>query len=338
MPLVSVSVLNYKQPEYVSECIRMLSRQTYPNVEIIFTDNGSADGSVEFVRTHYPEVKVIAHDSNIYYCRAHNIAIRESQGEYVMPLNADVVATESFIEEMAAAMGMDPKVGMVSGKLLRMHKNLTVYDPPIIDSTGLYFSPSMRHFDRGAGEKDEGQYDRVEYVFGPCGAAGLYRRDMLEDISLDGEYLDEDFVIYREDADLAWQAQLCGWGGLYNPRAVAFHRRQVRPHQSRRDHKPELNMHSVKNRFLMRIKNQTWRNTLRFLLPTLWRDIQVFGYVVLVERSSLPAFSRVARLLPRMLAKRRQIMSRKRASDRYMARWFAYRPASYSFSAAEESG
>src|SRR5437016_6203643 len=108
----------------------------------------------------------------------------------------------------------------------------------------------LGHLDRGAEELDRGQYDEPAYVFGATGAAALYRRVMIEDISVAGEFYDEDFFSYREDADVAWRAQLRGWRCVYTPRAVAWHVRRVTP--SRRRELPLfINWHSVKNRFLM---------------------------------------------------------------------------------------
>ena len=91
----------------------------------------------------------------------------------------------------------------------------------MIDSTGIVMLPSIRHLDRGAGELDRGQYDRDEDVFGASGAAALYRRSMLDDVRVDGEWFDEDFFAYREDADLAWRAQWRGWRCRYVAAATA---------------------------------------------------------------------------------------------------------------------
>ena len=82
-------------------------------------------------------------------------------------------------------------------------------------------TPEQRHLDRGADQADVGQYERIEEVFGASGAAALYRRAMLEDVRVLGEYFDEDFFAYREDADLAWRARLLGWSCLYVPTALA---------------------------------------------------------------------------------------------------------------------
>ena len=330
-PLVSVLVLNYKQAKYVPYCINALQQQTYSNIEVFFIDNASCDGAVEYVKSNYPSIIILANDTNLYYSKAHNIAIKKSRGQYVMPLNIDVLVAKDYIEQMVLAMELDASVGMVSGKLLQMNENLESLMPPIIDSTGLWFSPAMRHFDRNSGERDTGQCETVEYIFGPSGAAPLYRRAMLDNVKFEDEYFDDDFVIYREDADLAWRGQLCGWKGLYTHRAIAYHVRRVRATDKRRNISPDINMHSVKNRFLMRIKNQTFHNGFRYIIPTLWRDFLVLSYVILIEHTSMIAIAKVVILFPRMLRKRRKIMSQSCVSHHYIAQWFSPKPVSFPY-------
>ncbi len=329
--LVSVHILNYKQAGYIPSCMDALMQQTYPNLEIFFTDNASGDGSVELVSSRYSHVHVIANQQNLYFSRAHNLAIQESHGDYIMPLNVDIVLAPDYIAQMVHAIELDPLVGMVSGKLLQMDSDLTPLTPATIDSTGLWFSTQLRHFDRGSLEIDRGQYNQIEYIFGPSGAAPLYQREMLEDIAYEAEYFDDDFVIYREDADLAWRAQLLGWKGIYTPKAIAYHVRRVRPTDERKTIAPDLNMHSVKNRFLMRVKNQTRGNAIRCLFPAFWRDVQVLGYVLLFERSSIKAFKILAQLFPRTLKKRNYIMKKKCVEDAYINQWFSKRPVSFPY-------
>jgi GT2 family glycosyltransferase len=242
-----------------------------------------------------------------------------------MSLNPDVILMPDFLLQMTRAMELDRTVGQVSGKLYRVSDVNQLGAPRVLDSAGMFFTPNQRHFDRGAGEVDVGQFDRLEYVFGVSGAAALYRKAALEDTALDGEYFDESFFAYREDADLSWRMQLMGWKALYMPFAQAYHVRSLRQDARRKDLDATVNMHSVKNRFLMRIKNQTWKNGLRFFLPTLWRDLLVIGYVLLFEHSSLRAFTLLFRLYPEMIRKRRSIMGRRRVSDSYIAEWFAQR-------------
>ena len=153
----------------------------------------------------------------------------------------------------------------------------------IIDSTGIYFTPNMRHLDRGAEEIDRGQYDRPQYVFGASGAAAFFRRSFIDDVSVEGEFFDEEFFAFREDADLAWRAQLMGWKCLYVPTAVAWHVRRVTP--ERRENLPLIiNWHSAKNRFLMRGKNASGWLCWRLFLPVASRDLMTFGYAVVRDR------------------------------------------------------
>jgi GT2 family glycosyltransferase len=197
-----------------------------------------------------------------------------------------------------------------------------------IDSTGIYFTPAMRHFDRGWHEPDRDEDDGPEYVFGASAAAALFRREMIEDVSIDGSFFDPDFFVYREDADVAWRAQLLGWRCIYTPDAQAYHVRTVTP-ANRRDVPAFINMHSVKNRFLMRIKNATAGVCRRCWLPMLARDLVVVGGAILWEPTSMKALWQAARALPRALHQRRIIMSRRRVDDEELAEWFSFSPVAH---------
>ncbi|MDQ3281667.1 MAG: glycosyltransferase [Acidobacteriota bacterium] len=158
-------------------------------------------------------------------------------------------------------------------------------------------------------------------VFGVSGAAGMFRMSFLRDAAIDGEIFDEDFFAYREDADLAWRGRLFGWQAICEPRAIAYHVRRVTP-DARRELPAEINMHSVKNRFLLRLKNQGAYLALRNLPFELVRDLIVIFAALAVERSSLPAFTWLWRNRARIRAKRRAIQQRRKVSDRALARWF----------------
>jgi GT2 family glycosyltransferase len=144
---------------------------------------------------------------------------------------------------------------------------------------------------------------------------------MIEEISIEGEFFDSDFFAYREDADVAWRAQLAGWKCLYTPLAVAYHVRSVLP-SNRSSVSAVLNMHSVKNRWLLRIKNMTAGVYKRYWLPITMRDLLVIGGCLLREWTSLRAFWLVFRNLRSTLAKRRAVMQLRRVSDEQMVGWF----------------
>jgi GT2 family glycosyltransferase len=307
-----------------------LARQERGNFELIVVDNASEDGSLEVVSQYFRAATIVVNETNTGFCFAHNQAIRASKGLYYLALNPDVFLNPDFLSKALQAIEMDSHVGQVSGKLYRVSSMEQVGGSRVLDSAGMFFTPNQRHFDRGAGEVDTGQYDKPEYVFGLSGAAAFYRRTALEDAAVGGEYFDNSFFAYREDADLSWRLQLLGWKALYAPEAQAYHFRTLRSDARRIDVDAAVNMHSVKNRFLMRIKNQTWRNGLRYFFPALWRDLLVIGYVLLREHTSLQAFGVLLKLTPEALRKRREIMSRRRVTEAYVAKWFTRKASPFS--------
>jgi GT2 family glycosyltransferase len=206
----------------------------------------------------------------------------------------------------------------------------------IIDSTGIYFTPNMRHLDRGAEEIDLGQYDHVQYVFGASGAAAFFRRDFIEAVSVEGEFFDEDFFAFREDGDLAWRAQVMGWKCLYTPAAVAWHVRRVTP-ERRKDLPLIINWHSAKNRFLMRGKNASGWLCWRLFFPVLWRDIMTFGYAAARDRRLWSAVIYWWKVRDSIRRKRAIIQSRRRVSDRDLLWWFSNTPRAIDARGAEHS-
>lgn len=329
--MVSVLICTFNSASVLPACLRSLAQQDYSPVEIVIVDNASGDDTTRLLESHRESSVVILNKDNLGFSAAMNQAIRAARGEWLLTLNPDVILAPNFISGLIRAAENSEDIGVVCGKLLRWKPG---NDPELtreVDSTGMYFVPSLRHFDRGSNEIDSGQYEREEYVFGATGAASLLRRRMVEDVSIDGEFYDEDFFAYREDADLAWRAQLFGWKCLYVPTAVGWHVRRVTP-----ERRPELpfliNWHSIKNRFIMRIKNLAPRSYVRLFLPITARDCLILGYCLLVDRRMLSAFGWVWRNRRRILAKRKMIQSRRRIAEPDVRRWFSDIPVARAFS------
>lgn len=324
-PRVLVSVVTFNSERYLARCLESLKAQIYGNIEIRLWDNASRDGSLQVAAAQSGVVRVEASDHNIGFCAAHNRVISATSSEFVLVLNPDVELEAGYIAILVRALEQDLSAGSATGKLWRWSKGPPApgacAEEDILDTTGMYFTTNQRHLDRGAGEPDRGQYDRPEHVFGASGAAALYRRSMLEDIRVGSEYFDESFFAYREDADLAWRAQWRGWKCLYVPEARGRHVRRVLP-ERRAELPPEINMHSFKNRFLLRIKNMDVGTYLRFLFPISARDLAALGYVLVREPSSLQAFPLLLRALPGALAARRSLRKRRRASPKEIRAWF----------------
>ncbi|HLK22859.1 MAG TPA: glycosyltransferase family 2 protein [Bryobacteraceae bacterium] len=324
---VSVTIVTYNSGRFIKRCLESVLAQRYANREIIVIDNASTDGTVDILEQFEDRCQIIYNDENIGFAAAQNQAIRASNGTWVLTLNPDVLLLPNFIQAVVESGQMDPQVGTVCGKLLAILATFDLPDKPLVDSTGIYFTPMLRHLDRGSQEVDNGHYLQHEYVFGATAAAALYRRSMIEDISIGDEFFDPDFFVYREDADVAWRAQLLGWRCIYTPHARGYHVRNVLP-GNRRALPPAINMHSVKNRFLMRMKNMTGHLYLRNWLSITARDMVVLGCCLLREQSSLKAFWYITRNWKQVMEKRREIMSRKRVDDDYIASWFRYAPVS----------
>ena len=322
--LVSVTVVTHNSDVTLNRCLDSLLAQDWPSLEIIVVDNDSRDGTRAILEQYGDRIKVTWNAENCGFAAGQNQAIANTCGEWVLTLNPDVLLTQGFVSRMIES-GQDPRVGTVCGRLLRALPNLDIPADRQMDSAGMYFTPTLRHFDRGMHLPDSTEYDLPAYVFGATGAAAFYRRKMIDDISVDGEFFDEDFFFSREDADVAWRAQLLGWTCLYTPRAVGYHVRRVFP--GVRPHLPKsINRHSVKNRFLMRIKNASLPLLLRNALPVAFRDGGILAYCLLREQSSLSAFTYIAKNWSRILAKRRSIQQRRRVSEAYIQQWFRFRP------------
>lgn len=335
-PRVALTIVTFNSERYIAGCLEHALAQDHQPLSVVLVDNASIDGTIDILKRADPRVRIFYNRENVGFAAGQNQAIAAApEADWILTLNPDVRLRPNFVSALLSAASNLPEAGSLCGKLIAASPDFEVASPPLLDSTGIYLTPALRHFDRGNRLPDSGQFDRPEYVFGATGAACLYRRRMVDDIAIFGEFFDSDFFAYREDADVAWRAQLFGWHCVYAPAAVALHVRSVVP-ENRRSLPAIINMHSVKNRWLLRIKNTTPDLYRRFWLPITWRDIVVIGGCLLREWSSLGAFPLVLKMWKRTRTKRREIMKRKRAGDAAMAPWFCDQPVSFPLSAKPE--
>jgi GT2 family glycosyltransferase len=308
---VSIVVVSYDDAVDLPVSVGSGLAQRGVSVEVLVVDNASRDASREVAAR--AGAKVLALASNVGFAAAMNAGIDATSGRYVLALNPDCRLEPDFAAILAARLDARLDAGSASGRLMR-GEGPELHASELLDSAGIVFTASGRHFDRGAGERADGRYMIEEEIAGASGAAGFYRRAALEDAAISTGYFDSDFFLYREDADLAWRLSNLGWKCLYVPSAAAVHRRRNTPERRRRM-SPLVNLHSVKNRFLLRINNQTAGEALRTLLPTLLRDLVVVGACLTIERTSLPAFGWLWRNRKRLWSKRREVQA-KRAGRR----------------------
>ncbi|HXI02196.1 MAG TPA: glycosyltransferase family 2 protein, partial [Candidatus Saccharimonadales bacterium] len=254
-----------------------------------------------------PEAILVRNPRNLGFCRANNDALKRSGGLFILCLNADAVLEPDYLEKALPAFESDPAVGMVAGKIRR-------FEGDVLDSAGQFLTRARRIRDRGYGEEDRGLYDEPGEVFSVCGAVALYRRAMVDAVSRDGEFFDEDFFSFGEDLDVCWRARRAGWRAVYVPAAGARHFRGGSQagavpllgrisQMARRP--PEVRAHIVKNRYLMIVKNDTAGAFLRdlpFILA--WEAVQ-WSWLLLASPSAIPHLWRMRGTLAEAWRRRR---------------------------------
>ena len=313
MELVSVVIPNWNGREYIRRCLECVLNQTYRPIEVIVVDNGSTDGSAELVG-EYPDVVLIRSPRNRGFAWAMNRGIERSRGEYVLSLNNDVFLSEDFVELLVGAAESAPDIGSAVGRTLKHGTGELMH-------TGAYLR-------RRVSLTNVPDPERGGFVFGAGGAAVLYRREMLEDVKLVGEFFDESFFSFWEDLDLSWRAQLYGWRCVYVPEAVAYHvgSASLGGRMRFRDKPPYFQRHIVKNRYLTMTKNLSLGLILALLPCLVAAELASWGYMVLAMPRRLPwlvgGVVDYFAELPRALRRRKVVQARRRVSDSYMYRWF----------------
>ena len=337
---VFVHIVTFNSAQYIRGCIDAVlgqrSVEGVSSLQVLVTDNASSDGTADLLESEFGQrITVIRSRENLGFCGGQNLGVKrflQSTAGFLLVLNPDLRLEKNALRALASAADIDAACGFATPKLLRCDEELQPLDPPIIDAAGMILNSSLRHLDRASGELDDGSFSSAEYVFGGTGACLLLKRDFVEDMLIDdspfsaipsdlypalvegrqqrAQLFDEAFFAYREDADLAWRAKGTKWNCLYVPEARGYHKRVVTP-ERRGELDPALNLHSVRNRFLMQVNNFSFSRDWKAIVPGLLiRNLMVILGVMLYENSSIPAFWQFLHLMPRALRIRRQNMTR----------------------------
>lgn len=209
---VSVIIPNYNGKQYLKTCLDALRTQTSRNFKTILVDNGSQDGSREYVQEQYPEVKIVALKENTGFCGAVNAGIRVSASPYVLLLNNDTQAEPEFVENLTKAVKKRKNCFSVQAKMLQMH------DETRMDDAGNAYCAFGWAFAEGKG-RPETEYCTERQIFSSCAGAAIYRRDILDKIGL----FDEEHFAYLEDLDICYRARLRGYENWFCPSARVLH-------------------------------------------------------------------------------------------------------------------
>ena len=213
----SVIIPNWNGKHLLEDCLGSLSKQVFTDFEIILVDNGSEDGSGEWVKSNYPDTKVIEFQKNHGFAKAINEGVKQSSSEYVVFLNNDTSVDKKWLGELIKYGDSYPEVISVNSKILNY------YNRKIIDGVGIEINEVGQAKSIGWKKEDKGQYEKEEYIFGATGGASLFRR---KDFIKVGDF-DENYFMYSEEVDFAFRAQFAGWKSIYCPKAVAFHKHKA---------------------------------------------------------------------------------------------------------------
>ena len=218
-PLVSIVVINYNAKEYLESCLNSVLNSDYPNFEVIIVDNGSEDGSLEFleeISKSKPNINVIKNEENLGPSAARNQGIKIAKGKYVAFLDNDTRVRPLWLKEAIKVFEADPKIGACQCKLILDDTD------NIIDCVGEYLGQYgfLVHVVTPGEEKDVGQYDIIIEIFAAKSAGMIARKDVLNKIG----GFDDDYFIYMEESDLCWRIWLLGYKVTLIPNSIVYHR------------------------------------------------------------------------------------------------------------------
>jgi GT2 family glycosyltransferase len=324
VPQVSVIVLNFNGRAFLDECIASLEAQIYRDFEILLVDNGSTDGSADYMRETFAQrCKLVFHDRNLGFAEGNNAALPLAAGQFIVFLNNDTKVDPEWLARLVEAAGAHPEAGSFASQIRSYDR------PEILDTVGIIiYRDGMS---RGLGRlQPADRYDEPLEVFAPSGCAAMYRREVLDAV---GPF-DPDFFAYCEDMDLGMRARLAGWSCWYVPEARVYH------HYS-----GTAGKYSPFKAFLVE-RNHLWLVVklfpLRLILASPWYAfvryaLQAYGVfsgkgAAGKFASELPAYKLVVILiraywstltrLPELIRKRRNLRKIVKVSRREILSWF----------------
>jgi len=303
-PQASIIIVNYNKRRHLSACLPSLYRSA-GDFEVILSDNGSTDGSLEFVSSAYPAVCIVANGSNIGFGAASNRAGKQARNDILVFLNPDTTMEPDWLVHLLEPFG-ECGVGLATSKILLMQ------DPSRINVCGNRIHLTGLTLCHGMGQS-RCQFTRVQPVGAVSGAAFAIRRELFEQLG----GFDEEFFLYMEEIDLSWRAWLAGWRCVLAPGSVVYHDYALR-------FGPRKVFYQERNRYLMLLKSLKWPTLIVLTPALLLTELVTWGFVLWKDRANLKnkllACTWVIRNWPLIMQKRAATQAFRVARDRDMLR------------------
>jgi len=328
---IAVIVINWNGRKYLNDCLSAIYNQSFKNYVVYFVDNGSTDGSVEYVKENFPRTKIVALEENKGFAEGNNIGIRaalkDEKVEGVICLNNDTIVGPEWLASLVETANKSKKIGMVA--------SLAIFPDGEIQSAGLSLEKALQNnmlggISLGYGRDENFKpLNREREVFAPSGVAAYYKREMLEEVGL----FDEDYFIYAEDLDLGIRGRMAGWKCYLSPdaRLVHFHSKTMGGFSFKKIYLQE------RNRYFTAIKDLSFP----FLLQFFYFDIslkvkQLFFESRVTERVKeniskinliklfIKIYFSVLIALPKMIKKRINVQRNIKISRETARQWFLF--------------
>ncbi len=246
---ISIIIPHYNGIDILRDCLNSLYKNEFTDFETVLIDNGSSDGSPEYVKENFPQVRLIENEVNLGYAGACNQGMELSESEFILLLNNDTVLPENFLTEMIETIEGDKMIGMVQPKIISIQdKRFFDYSGGAGGEMDIFGYPFARGRIFDTVEKDKGQYSNLgNEVFWTSGCALLVRKSVINEIGL----LDEDFFAHQEEIDLNWRAQLAGYKNVVTHKTFIYH---YSGYTLRSDNQRKMYLNH-RNNLIMMVKN-----------------------------------------------------------------------------------
>jgi GT2 family glycosyltransferase len=304
---VAVGIVTFNSRHDIPTALDAVRLQSYAPIEVTILDNGSADGTHEWLMSNAGDCRILRNETNVGFSRGQNAILQTCDlrpGDFFMALNPDAVISPNYVAELVRCLNAQ-SAGWGTGKLVAAAREATTRT---LYSIGHALKRDGYAFNIGYGMPDDGSLDQAREVFGAPGAACVMSGEFVRELAPQGELFDADFFLYGEDTDLDWRGRLMGFHCIYVPTAEAFHRGS--------EPKGKLRDDAIANRYLSVLKNAFLIDLITHNLPIIFAHVLLRSIVS--PRSGTGILVAILRLAPRMWAKR----SRPKISRDYMVKWF----------------
>jgi len=341
--MVFINIVSWNGMKYLPDALKSIFNQTYKDFSVLVIDNGSTDGTVDFLRAEYPQVSILKNSKNLGFAGAHNQGIKfvfnlceknnlDLEKNYMLITNPDIVLTPNFLEKIILRADNHSDGASFGGKILKIFNDDMVSCPTeTIDSVGLKVFKNRRIAERGSGEGDAGQYNGEEEIFGFSDMLVLYRLSVFKNTEIKNGYFDSKYLNYKEDIDLAWRLRIFGWKSFYIGSAVAYHFRGVYESEKRnlkviiRERKAKkgmINYYATSNHLFTILKNDFLVNFLKDSPRIFFYELSKFFYILFFEIKSLGAYLYFVKNFFKVWETRKEVMSRIKIDSGEIRKWF----------------